>query len=278
MNRIMQGNHLHIPSRGAHEEGAKQNKLSTTTTCSTRVNRPLSILPAAIKNPRQEMQELTPARAERSLLLELAKGLALTSKTLADTDYPSPHDLSTCAPEFTDNTPSRYQRAIGTSSICILKPCLRPNETIKTSKQGLSRKKAVDFSTTARVRIIGRKTDKELRDVWYSHEEKEQLLLQAQKAVKFRRRFMTENDFEDQHGESTLGIEHYLSKALFKELQREKNEIIHAVLLFQETMVAQNQSIDHDALAHAYSTLSSPARKRAYLTGRDHSLFSHMMG
>ena len=261
MSRIARGN-CHpqpMPSLGARKgEGATANKTLTSTGV---------IKNPTIKNLRPEMQDMPPSIP--SILPKLTRGLALASGA----------DESLCvrssAPTFIDDPPS-HQRTTNSSNP---KPCLHPEEAIKTSKQGLPTKKAVDFSTTARVRIVHRKTDKELQEVWYSHEEKEQLLLQAQKAVKLRRRFMSENDFEDRHGESTVGIEHYLSKALFKELQREKEEIIQSVLLFQETMVAQNQPIDHEALGHAYSTLSSSARERAYLTGRNHSLlFSHMMG
>ena len=267
--RIARGN-CHpqpIPSLGARKgEGAKANTTTTTTTTrSTRVIKNQFDFPT-IKNLRPEMQDIPPIP---SILPELTRGLALTIDA----------DESLCvrssAPTFVDEPPSQ-QRTTNSSN---LKTCLHPDEATKTSKQGLPTKKVVDFSTTVRVRIIHRKTDKELQEVWYSHEEKEQLLLQAQKAVKLRRCFMSENNFEDRHGESTLGIEHYLSKTLFKELQREKEEIIQSVLLFQETMMAQNKPIDHEALGHAYSTLSSSARERAYLTGRNYSLpFSHMMG
>lgn len=278
MNRIVKGSHHeHLPpmsALGARKEGAANKTMTTTSTSANSIREILL---------QGEMQELIPPPcAERSLLPELAKGLALTSTS--DADRPSPPVLSTSTPKLADsNPPSSYPRGIDTSrSGSIQETCIHPNEAINSSKQGLcapKKEKAVSFATTARVRIVHRKTDKELQEVWYSHEEKEQLMLQAREAVKLRRRFMSENDFEDEYQESTLGIEHFLSKTFFKELQREKEEVIQAVLLFQETMMAQNQSIDHEALARAYSTLSSPARERAYLMGRDHSLpFSHVMG
>ena len=276
MNRIVQGSHQEhlppMPALGASKEGAANRTLTTTSTSAN--NKEIRL--------QREMQELVPPCAERSLLPELAKGLALTSTS--DADRPSPPVLSTSMQKIADsNPPSSYPRGIDTSrSGSIQETCIHPNEAINSSQQGLcapKKEKAVSFATTARVRIVHRKTDKELQEVWYSHEEKEQLMLQAREAVKLRRRFMSENDFEDEYQESTLGIEHYLSKTFFKELQREKEEVIQAVLLFQETMMAQNQPIDHQALARAYSILSSPARERAYMMGRDHPLpFSHMMG
>jgi len=248
MNRIAQGNcrPQPLPSLGTRKgEGAKANKTLATTSGSTGV-----IKTPTIENLRREMQDIPPTS---SILPKPTRGLALTRGA----------DESLCVPTSASTFIAPSSSPLATS----ISSGNQPDEATKPSnQQGLlvPTKKAVGFSETATVRIVHRKTDKELQEVCYSHEENEQLLLQAKKAVKLRRLFISDNDFEDRHGESTLGIEHYLSKALFKELQREKEEIIQAVLLFQDTMMARTQTINQEALAHAYSTLSSPARERAY--------------
>lgn len=265
MNRIKERhNHLHPkPSLGA-EGGEKVETATATSTCVVGLN---LLAPAiAIKNLQQEVtvemksQKLHVSPGEK-ILPELTRGLSLTS---------SPNT-------FTDGSPSR-QRATNSSNP---RTCLHFDEGTKRPKQNISnKKKAVGFETAVRIRDIQRKTDEQLHKVWYSHEEQDQFVVQAQKVVKlYRRSNMSEDDFEDEHLESTLGLDHFLNKSLFKKLSRERQDVIDVVILLQEKMSARGRPIDHDLLARACSTLSSPARERAHLVGLGHSqLFAYALG
>ena len=270
MNRIKE-RHSHLqPKPSLVAEGGEKVETTTTTTTSACAVVGLnsgSLAPTcattAIKNLQQEMPVEVKSRKLHvspgdNILPELTWGLSLTS---------SPNNSN-------DGSPSR-QRA--TNSTCS-NPRTRlhfDEECTKTPIQGISKKKAVDFLTTVRVRDTPRKTDEQIRNAWYSHEEQDQFVVEAQKVVKLcRRSNMSEDDFEDEHQESTLGLDHFLNKALFKRLNRERHDVIDAVILLQEEMSARGRPIDHDLLAHACSTLSSPARERAHLVGLGHSQLS----
>ena len=248
------------------EGGEKVELAAATSTCFVG----LSALAPATKSLQQEItvemksQKLPP---DDSFLPELAKGLSLAcDDTGASFCAPSPDACS-----FDDGSPSRQRNA----NVSNIMTCLHFNEGTKTPIQGISKKKAVNFLTTVRVRDTPRKTDEQIRNAWYSHEEQDQFVVEAQKVVKLcRRSNMSEDDFEDEHQESTLGLDHFLNKALFKRLNRERHDVIDAVILLQEEMSARGRPIDHDLLAHACSTLSSPARERAHLVGLGHSQLS----
>ena len=246
MNRIIERrNHLQPNLLLGAREGEKVSSTSTAiSTCVAGLN---SLAPAnAIKNLQQEMA---------------------VNASCNDTG------ASLCAPSpdtFDDGPPSR-QRATKSDN---LNTCFHVEEGAKIKK------KALRFETTVRVRDVSRKTDEQIEKVWYSHEEQDQFVLQAQKVVKlFRRSKMSEEDFEDEHQESTQGLGHFINKALFKKLDREKRDVIDAVLLLQEEMNAGGGPIDHELLAGACSTLSSPARERAHLVGLGISqIFAYVLG
>ena len=238
-----------------------------------------SLAPAtcnAIKNLQQEItvemksQKLPP---DDNFLPELTRGLSLAcDDTGASFCAPSP---DTCT--FDDGSPSRQRNAN------VSNPRTRlhfDEEGTKTPIRGIYKKKAVDFWSTVRVRDIPRKTDEQLQKVWYSHEEQDQIMVQAQKVVKLcRRSKMSEDDFEDEHLESTLGLDHFLNKALFKRLSQERKDVIDAVILLREEMSAICRPSDHNLLARACSTLSFPARERAHLVGLGYSqLFAYVLG
>lgn len=274
MNRIIERRNYFQPKHSLSAEGSGKVACKTSTTTSTACVVGLNPLALANKNLQKEMtlemktQKLPPGK---SLLPELTRGLSPTGILNAKNDSCNDAGASLSAPSphtFNDGSPSR-QHATNRSN---LKTCLHFNEGTKTPKQCISKKKAVGFETTVRVRDIPRKTDEQIQKVWYSHEEQDQFVLQAQKVVKLSRRSnLAEDDFEDEHQESTLGLDHFLNKALFKKLNREKNDVIEAVIILQEEMSASGRPIDHDLLAFACSSLSSPARERAHLVGLGHS-------
>ena len=132
-------------------------------------------------------------------------------------------------------------------------------------------KKSVCFSTRTRGKIIPRYTDEDLRQIWYSKQEQGQMAEDAMRAVTLRRRrSLSEDELNDQHNESIYGLEHCLSKTMFKKCRQEQEDVIDAVLLFQNKMRMQGH-VDHDKLFLASDSLSAPARERAYIKGLEYA-------
>ena len=262
MNRIKEARRNHLqpkPSLGAEGRGEKVEMATSTRVFGLNSG------------------SLAPATSTGKAIQKLQQGMTVGMKSqklqvdLSNVTAASP----LCAPfpdTSNDGSPSR-QRATDSSNH---KTCLHFNEGAKTPIRGIyKKKKAVGFEITVRVRDIPRKTDEQLQKVWYSHEEQDQIMVQAQKVVKLcRRSKMSEDDFEDEHLESTLGLDHFLNKALFKRLSQERKDVIDAVILLQEEMSAIGRPIDHDLLASACSNLSFPARERAHLVGLGYSQLS----
>ena len=132
-------------------------------------------------------------------------------------------------------------------------------------------KKSVCFSTRTRGKIIPRYTDEDIRRVWYSKQEQGQMAEDAMRAVTLRRRrSLSEDELNDQHNESIYGLEHCLSKTMFKKCKQEQEDVIDAVLLLQNKMRMEGY-IDHEKLFLASDSLSAPARERAYIKGLEYA-------
>ena len=165
-----------------------------------------------------------------------------------------------------------------------IKPCLRNNNNNNNNNnsnnhlatQRLSRKRAVIFAPNVTMKVIPHKTSLPSNKIWYSLNEQKQLLKETMDAARLRRHFMSmsEHDFEETHNESVRGIEHYLSKRLYKTLKEEQDTVITTVPLFQEKMKAKGLPIDHEALSRVSQVLSAPARERAYQKGLQHACSS----
>jgi endonuclease I len=135
------------------------------------------------------------------------------------------------------------------------------------------KKKAVRFEPKTRGKIIPRYTTEDIRQVWYSKEEQGQMAESGIRAVTLRRRHsLSEDELNDQHNESIRGLEHCLSKTLLKKCRQEQEDVVDAVLLFQNKMRMEGLPIDHDKLFLASDSLSAPARERAYLKGLEYAL------
>lgn len=157
-----------------------------------------------------------------------------------------------------------------------IKPCLNNNNNNQLATQRLSRKRAVIFAPNVTMKVIPHKTSLPSNKIWYSLNEQKQLLKETMDAARLRRHFMSmsEHDFEETHNESVQGLEHYLSKRLYKTLKEEQDTVITTVPLFQEKMIAKGLPIDHDFLSRVSQVLSAPARKRAYQKGLQHACSS----
>lgn len=135
------------------------------------------------------------------------------------------------------------------------------------------KKKAVKFSTKVRVKVVPRKTDEQLANVWSSAEEQKRFAEKAMKVAKLRRRCcMSENEFEDKHNDSSRGLEHFRTKGDFLKRTLEKENVIEGVLLHQESMLAQGLPHNHEELFHTSHILSAAARERARTAGREDAL------
>ena len=125
------------------------------------------------------------------------------------------------------------------------------------------------FAQSASCTIIPYKTDEELLAAWYTPEERTVLQKQARRAVKLRRKSLSEGECVRTHGESGRGIEHYGNRALLQKLKQQQDDVIDAVLLLQQHWREKGVPANAEELAYTSYTLSSLARDRAYLYGAE---------
>ena len=132
-----------------------------------------------------------------------------------------------------------------------------------------TRRKSVEFAPSATCTIVPCRTDEELLAAWYTRDERTELQKQARRAVKLRRKSISEGECNRAHGESGRGIEHYGNKALLQKLKQQQDDVIDAVLLLQQHWRAKGLPFNAKELAYTSYTLSSMARDRAYLYGAE---------
>lgn len=132
-----------------------------------------------------------------------------------------------------------------------------------------ARRKSVVFAPSATCTLVPYKTDEELLAAWYTPEERTELQKQARRAVKLRRKSVSEGELNRTHGESGRGVEHYGNKALLQKLKQQQDDVIDAVLLLQQHWRAKGLPFNAKELAYTSYTLSSMARDRAYLYGAE---------
>lgn len=154
-----------------------------------------------------------------------------------------------------------------------LKSCLSnsdiTNSANRPSSSTTARRKSVVFAPSATCTIVPYKTDEELFAAWYTPEERTELQKQARRAVKLRRKSISEGELNRTHGESGRGVEHYGNKALLQKLKQQQDDVIDAVLLLQQHWRAKGLPFNAKELAYTSYTLSSMARDRAYLYGAE---------
>jgi len=147
---------------------------------------------------------------------------------------------------------------------CLSNPDLR---RLQSSSGSTRQRRSVEFSQSANCTIIPHKTPEELLKAWYNKEERNQLQKRARRAVKLRRRSISEGALNEAHGESGRGIEHFADRGLLERLKREQDDVINAVLVIQEHWKAKGLPFNAKELAYTSYTLSTIARERAYLHG-----------
>ena len=173
-----------------------------------------------------------------------------------------------------------YAAAQGQSKKPKLKSCLSNSDllvqstditssTNRPSSSTTARRKSVVFAPSATCTIVPFKTDEELFAAWYTPEERTELQKEARRAVKLRRKSISEGELNRTHGESGRGVEHYGNKALLQKLKQEQDDVIDAVLLLQQHWRAKGLPFNAKELAYTSYTLSSMARDRAYLYGAE---------
>ena len=173
-----------------------------------------------------------------------------------------------------------YAAAQGQSKKPKLKSCLSNSDllvqstditssTNRPSSSTTARRKSVVFAPSATCTIVPFKTDEELFAAWYTPEERTELQKEARRAVKLRRKSISEGELNRTHGESGRGVEHYGNKALLQKLKQQQDDVIDAVLLLQQHWRAKGLPFNAKELAYTSYTLSSMARDRAYLYGAE---------
>lgn len=151
-----------------------------------------------------------------------------------------------------------------------LKSCLSSSDLqSKPTTDAAARRNSVAFAPSASCTIIPYKTDEELLAAWYTPEERTDLQKRARRAVKLRRKSISEGECNRAHGESGRGIEHYGNKALLQKLKKQQDDVIDAVLLLQQHWRERGLPANAKELAYTSYTLSSMARDRAYLYGAE---------
>ena len=173
--------------------------------------------------------------------------------------------------------PSTTRRLYNANGICRIPTTANPPKPcyMYSTKQALGPARAehaapkatVRFSPEARYLVIPRKTEIEQHMAWYSQEETTDLQKQAKKAVKRRRRSLSEIDLHNKYRESTRGLEQYLSKDFFHKLRQEQDDVIANILLLQDHWRSVALPFDPKEVAFASYSLSAGARERARLQG-----------
>ena len=130
----------------------------------------------------------------------------------------------------------------------------------------------VKFSRKARIRLIPEFSHEDISISWYTSEERRRLQKQAKQVAKLRRNFSADA-LEAEFGESSRGLEHFLTKAGFEQQQKEQSNVIDAVLLLQHHRKVRGQPYNANEIAYTSYILSTAARDRALSNGTSDALF-----